>query len=63
MAVICSLLSSCRDCNINTREYLNDVITIMPYYIEGNSGFYLRDLLPDKWTSDPEIVLKNTTKV
>jgi len=63
MAVICSLLSSCRDCNVNPREYLNDVITRMPYYIEGNSGLNLRDLLPDKWTSDPEIVLKNTTKV
>ena len=35
----------------------------MPYYIEGNSGLNLRDLLPDKWTPDSKIVQKNTTKV
>ena len=49
-AVICSLLSSCKECGVNPREWLNHVITKLPYYLEPKSSRNLRELLPDKWT-------------
>jgi transposase len=63
MTVISSLLASCKDCNVNPREYLNDVIARMPYYLESKSELDIRELLPDKWTADPKRVQKNPTEV
>lgn len=50
-AVICSLLGSCKECGVNPREWLNHVITKLPYYLEPKSNRDLRELLPNRWTS------------
>lgn len=50
-AIICSLLSSCKECGVNPREWLNHVIAKLPYYLEPKSNGNLRELLPNKWTS------------
>jgi len=62
-AIICSPLFLFRNCNVNPKEYQNDIIVKEQYYIEGNSGLKLKDLLPDKWTAESKTVQKNTTKV
>ena len=48
-AVICSLLGSCKECGVNPREWLNDVISRLPYYLTPKSGKNLTELLPDRW--------------
>ena len=48
-AVICSLLGSCKECGVNPREWLNDVIGKLPYYLTPKSGKNLTELLPDRW--------------
>ena len=48
-AVICSLLATCKAQEVNTREWLNDVIARLPYYQEKDSGKDIRELLPDVW--------------
>ena len=48
MCVIISLLSTCRNHDVNPREYLNDIIARMPYM--GKAGHHqLVELLPHKW--------------
>lgn len=47
MAVVCSLLASCKQLDVNPRQYLNDVTARMPYYQA--LGKDLRELLPDQW--------------
>ncbi len=37
-AIICSLLATCKTQEVNQREWLNDVITRLPYYLEKGSG-------------------------
>ena len=37
-AIICSLLATCKAQEINPREWLNDVIAKLPYYLEKDSG-------------------------
>ena len=32
MSVICSLLATCKSHDVNPRDYLNDIITQMPYH-------------------------------
>lgn len=56
--IIVSLLASCKECGINPREWLMDVMPIMAKYRDEKSitGKYpcnadLRSLLPDKWES------------
>ena len=44
-----ALLATCKAQEINPREYLNDVITKLPYYLEKDSGKNIRELLPDVW--------------
>ena len=46
-AIICSLLATCKAQEINPREWLNDVIAKLPYYLERDSGKNVRELLPD----------------
>lgn len=48
MCVIISLLSTCRNHDVNPREYLNDIIARMPY-MEKASHEQLVELLPHKW--------------
>lgn len=48
-AVICSLLDSCKECGVNPREWLNDVISKLPYYLTPKSEKNLTELLPDRW--------------
>lgn len=50
MCVVISLLSSCRNHNINPRDYLNDVIARMPYMAKATHK-ELVELLPHKWKS------------
>ena len=48
MCVIISLLSTCRNHDVNPREYLNDIIARMPY-MEKATHQELVDLLPHNW--------------
>jgi transposase len=48
MTVICSLLATCRNHNVNPRDYLNDVIARMPY-MERATHKELAELLPHRW--------------
>ena len=61
MAVVCSLLATCRNHNVNPRDYLNDVISQMPYHTKA-SHEQLLQLLPHKWKlMHPESVVTKTT--
>ena len=61
MAVVCSLLATCRNHNINPRDYLNDVISQMPYHTKASNEELLQ-LLPHKWKfTHPESVMTKTT--
>lgn len=48
MCVIISLLSTCRNHDVNPREYLNDIITRMPY-MQKATHQELVDMLPHNW--------------
>jgi len=48
-AIICSLLATCKAQEIIPREWLNDVIAKLPYYLEKDSGKDVRELFPDVW--------------
>ena len=61
MAVVCSLLATCRNHDVNPRDYLNDVIGQMPYHAKA-SHEELFGLLPHKWKlTHPEAVMTKTT--
>ena len=61
MAVVCSLLATCRNHDVNPRDYLNDVISQMPYHAKATYDELLA-LLPHKWKlSHPESVIAKTT--
>ena len=49
MSVICSLLATCNAHGVNLRDYLNDVITRIPY-MKKASYDELVQLLPHKWS-------------
>ena len=38
IATLCSLLATCKAQEINSREWLNDIIAKLPYYLEKDSG-------------------------
>ena len=60
MAVVCSLLATCRNHDVNPRDYLNDVISQMPYYTKASYEELLQ-LLPHKWKlTHPESVMTKT---
>ena len=48
-AIICSLLATCKAQEITPREWLNDVIAKLPYYLEKDSGKDVLELFPDVW--------------
>lgn len=48
-AVICSLLATCKMQDVNPREWLNDIIAKLPYYLEKGFGKNVRELLSDAW--------------
>ena len=57
MAVVCSLLATCRNHDVNPRIYLQSVIEKMPY-MKKASHEELVDLLPHKWEKQhPEAVM------
>lgn len=60
MAVVCSLLATCRNHDVNPRNYLNDVISQMPYHTKASYEELLQ-LLPHKWKlTHPESVITKT---
>ena len=60
MAVVCSLLATCRNHDVNPRDYLNDVISQMPYHTKAPYDELLQ-LLPHKWKLiHPESVMTKT---
>ena len=64
MSVICSLIGTCKEHNVNPRLYLNDVIAKMPYIIHGNPLEQPHEedvlpLLPHEWIKQhPEAILE-----
>lgn len=48
MTVICSLLATCKNHTVNPREYLNDIISKMPYH-KDDAHEELVKLLPHEW--------------
>jgi transposase len=61
MAVVCSLLATCRNHDVNPREYLNGVISQMPYHAKASYEDLLQ-LLPHKWKlTHPQSVMTITT--
>ena len=60
MAVVCSLLATCRNHDVNPRDYLNDVISQMPYHAKASYEELLQ-LPPHKWKlTHPESVMTKT---
>ena len=61
MAVACSLLATCRNHDVNPRDYLNDVISQMPYHTKASHEELLQ-LLPHKWklTHQESVMTKPT---
>ena len=60
MAVVCSLLATCRNHDVNPRDYLNDIISQMPYHTKASHEELLQ-LLPHKWKlTHQESVMTNT---
>ena len=61
MAIVCSLLATCRNHDVNPRDYLNDIISQMPYHTKASHEELLQ-LLPHKWKlTHPESVMTKTT--
>ena len=51
-AIICSLLGSCKERGVNPREWLNDVIGRLPYYLAPKSDRDPKGQLPDVWKNN-----------
>ena len=61
MAIVRSLLATCRNHDVNPRDYLNDVISQMPYHTKASYEELLQ-LLPHKWKlTHPGSVMTKTT--
>lgn len=57
MSVVCSLLATCKEHDVNPRDYLNDIIAQMPRHKKATREELL-SLLPHKWKlKHPESVL------
>ena len=60
MTVVCSLLATCGNHDVNPRNYLNDIISQMPYHTKASYEELLQ-LLPHKWKlTHPESVMTKT---
>ena len=58
MAVICSLLATCKAHQVNPRLYLNSIIADMPYKTKASEDELL-EMLPHKWKlRHPEAIIK-----
>ena len=58
MAVVCSLLATCRNHDVNPRLYLNDIIAHMPRMADATHE-KLVELLPHRWKRQhPEAIMK-----
>ena len=66
MAIICSLIGTCKEHHVNPRLYLNDVIAKMPYVLsnplETPSDDKLLPLLPHKWIESHQEALLEPTQ-
>ena len=61
MAVVCSLLATCKAHDVNPRDYLKDVISQMPYHTKASYEELLQ-LLPHKWKlTHTESIMTKTT--
>ena len=66
MSIICSLIGTCKEHNVNPRLYLNDVIAKMPYIVNKNPLEQPRredvlPLLPHEWIKQhPQAILEPT---
>ena len=61
MTVVCSLLATCRNHDVNPRDYLIDIIGRMPYQTKATHD-ELVQLLPHVWkVQHPESVMTSTT--
>lgn len=59
MAVICSLLATCKAHDVNPRLYLNDIIARMPYQTKATRE-ELVEMLPHRWKAEhPEAIISN----
>ena len=57
MAVICSLLATCKAHDVNPRLYLNDIIARMPYQTKATRE-ELVEMLPHRWkVKHPEAII------
>ena len=57
MAVICSLLATCKAHNVNPRLYLNSIIADMPYQAKASQKELL-EMLPHRWKlKHPEAII------
>ena len=57
MAVICSLLATCKAHDVNPRLYLNSIIADMPYQAKA-SHEELLEMLPHRWKlKHPEAII------
>ena len=57
MAVICSLLATCKAHDVNPRMYLNSIIADMPYKAKASESELL-EMLPHKWKiKHPEAII------
>ena len=60
MAIVCSLLATCRNHDVNPRDYLKNVISQMPYHAKASYEELLQ-LLPHKWKlTHPESIMTKT---
>lgn len=57
MAVICSLLATCKAHDVNPHLYLNNIIADMPYKTRASESELL-EMLPHKWKlKHPEAII------
>ncbi|NLI37608.1 MAG: hypothetical protein GX416_14000 [Bacteroidales bacterium] len=49
IAIICSLLASCKEDGVNSKERFNDVVAKLSYYLKPKSGKSLKELIPHLW--------------
>ncbi len=52
-AIILTLMGCCKEAGVNPRDWLNDVISKMPYYIQEKKN--LEELLPSVWTANRQV--------
>ncbi|MDP3445250.1 MAG: transposase domain-containing protein [Ignavibacteria bacterium] len=46
-------MGCCKEAGVNPRDWLNDVISKMPYYIQEKNN--LEELLPSVWSANRQV--------